>query len=377
MSATIAPEAQSQLWTNVLWSSAVGYLLSIIISCILLTHLALAYHKTFHVQSDSTHETNKSKTAYRLIMTYLFSIMLTGFTTWIRTNAFHIRSRSDIAPSECVVGAILNYFFSALNYMLSNIIFLHRVYIIFDDSAYAYKPWIYKSFFIWIVVSITVFVSPFLIQIGLSKSFTLQYDPDTDIAFCAVDSLSRDSYFGIAGYLIAITQPIDAAILLFMFVRGLWKLNKQMMKSFVQNRISKGPGNHPPVVHVAVNSGSEVCEDGNGREKGVSMDIVLEEWGRQKTFVREIQKDEVQRIVTLHNLIKKQTILVCVATGSTCCIWLGALFYGDFTYENGWDNCVNAICVWMMLDTSKKYWRICQKYGLCYWCYRKTNKIGM
>ena len=120
-------------------------------------------------------------------------------------------------------------------------------------------------------------------------------------------------------------------------------------------------------------------ENGNGnrRTNAVSMDIVLDEWGRQKTFVRELQKDEVQRIVSLHNLIKKQTILCCVATGSTCCIWFGTIFHEDFQFESGWDNCVNAICVWMMLDTSKKYWKMCQKYGFCYLCYRKTNKIGM
>ena len=145
---------------------------------------------------------------------------------------------------------------------------------IFNESVYEYKPWIYKSFLIWIVVTITVCVIPVLIQIGLSKSYTLQYDPDTKIAFCAVDGLTRDSYFGVAGYLIAITQPIDAVILLFMFVRGLWSLNKQMMKSFVDNRIQPD-ADDVAVVHVAMNSASGLCEEdmdgGNADEMTMRM----------------------------------------------------------------------------------------------------------
>ena len=43
--------------------------------------------------------------------------------------------------------------------------------------------------------------------------------------------------------------------------------------------------------------------------------------------------------------------------------------------ESGWDIIVNAICVWIMLDTSKWYWNVCKRYGVCVCCYGKTNEM--
>ena len=68
-------------------------------------------------------------------------------------------------------------------------------------------------------------------------------------------------------------------------------------------------------------------------------------------------------------MMKKQTILVCIAVGSTCTVWLTAMFYEYFIYLCGWDFIVNAICVWMMFDAGDKYWELCRKRGVCRLCY--------
>ena len=63
----------------------------------------------------------------------------------------------------------------------------------------------------------------------------------------------------------------------------------------------------------------------------------MDERNKQQSIVRGSSKPKPDRIIKLHDLIKKQTILVCISVGTTCCIWIGAAFYGDFFFEIGWD----------------------------------------
>ena len=79
----------------------------------------------------------------------------------------------------------------------------------------------------------------------------------------------------------------------------------------------------------------------------------------------------------LHNLMKKQTILVFVSILSTITLGILAIINVNMVFQAGWDTIVNMICVWMMLNTSKRYWICCRKYGLCICCYWKVNQIGM
>ena len=60
------------------------------------------------------------------------------------------------------------------------------------------------------------------------------------------------------------------------------------------------------------------------RDSHQSVDIVMDEWDKQKDIAKRSSKPEVDRILKLHNLIKKQTILVFIAILSTICLWIGA-----------------------------------------------------
>ena len=121
-----------------------------------------------------------------------------------------------------------------------------------------------------------------------------------------------------------------------------------------------------------------IDDDGdNYKSRKISINQVLDSWKRQSTINRDQLRPEVQRIMALHNLIKKQTILVCIAITGTITYFICTGIYFDFALESGWDVLVNSICVWMMLDTSKVYWNACRKYGICSCCYRKTNKLGL
>ena len=109
-------------------------------------------------------------------------------------------------------------------------------------------------------------------------------------------------------------------------------------------------------------------------EVRVSMDVIFDMWKRQKTPQRMNTRHRVQRIADLHNLIKKQTILVCIALCSDL-LYIGIIFFEPIEWLTGWFYCVNVICIWLMLVTSKKYWIICKLYGFCHCCYRKSNQL--
>ena len=110
------------------------------------------------------------------------------------------------------------------------------------------------------------------------------------------------------------------------------------------------------------------------QEVRVSMNAIFDSWRRQKTAVRQRKRPEVQRIADLHDLIKKQTILVCIAL-CTDLIYIGIIFFEPIEWMIGWLYFVNVICVWMMLGISKRYWICCKQYAFCYCCYHTSNRL--
>ena len=171
-----------------------------------------------------------------------------------------------------------------------------------------------------------------------------------------------------------------------MFVRGLWQLHQQMVLHFMESAQPK----RPVPIHCTTMSDvldipsidNENISDLDGRKtpslrRKNSMDIVLDEWNQKNERQKNRLRNEVERIVKLHNLIKKQAILVCIATGATTLNWIATALKGEMLWMNGWDNIINAVCVWMMLEISKRYWDVCRLYGCCWCCYRRTNQVGM
>ena len=357
-------------------SGSIGYICSIFVS------IALVLHVIFQIcrvaKSSIDESTVKNKSGYILITIYLFTTIMIGLIyCFVRSNMFTGLNVSQFNQSRCLSGVILGYIFGGSNYMLLNIIFLHRVYLSFKGSAFAYRTCTYRVLFICIIFIVFPLII-IIISASGDDTFTFYYDPNTLIGFCASGNITDTSvnFVSITVVIAAIMQPLISIALLFMFVKGLWILNKQMMETFLQDRIemdiskSTTPQNSPSL--------SPSTSDLNSNSN-VSMDIVLDQWGKQRTIARDQMRPEIERMVRLHNLIKKQTILVFIANVSTMSIWIGAVIYGSgsFFWETGWDNIVNSICVWMMLTESKRYWNFCRKYGLCWCCYRKTNKVGM
>ena len=104
---------------------------------------------------------------------------------------------------------------------------------------------------------------------------------------------------------------------------------------------------------------------------------VINHYKSQTPEAQALAKPQVQRILQLHNITKKQTILVFVAFLSSAVIWTKAVFDSGDMKELGWDVVVNSICAWMMLHSSEPFWNFCKKHGCCQCCYVEENSVGM
>ena len=92
---------------------------------------------------------------------------------------------------------------------------------------------------------------------------------------------------------------------------------------------------------------------------------------------QETMKQEIRVIFALIDLVKKQTILALIATLSSATLWSLVAYWHVFYWELIWDVTVNCVCVWLMLKSSKRSWRCCTKYGLCWPCYYRENKTDL
>ena len=344
---------------NVLWFLYIGNPLAIVINIVLLFQLLYAYCKKF---KSKTNDGSKSKVPYIMVIMYLLVSLIacTGY-------AFVFTSFStNITRLRCQLAWIMIYIFSAIAFTILDLIFLHRIYVIFKDSAYEYKSWLYKSLFVLIMFGPMLTATPIFVSVIIwPDTLSIQYDPATNLTVCSATNGEQLSPTRLSvGLTVIVIQTSILVALLFMFIRGLWSLNKQLMKHFLDD-------------HVRGNSNEFPAQTPDTTEMVTSTSSVLDNWGKQRTVAREQLRPEVQRIMTLHNLIKKQTILVCISAVSTCVLSGTAIIDISAGMGLGWDVVINSMCIWMMLDTSKKYWTMCKNYGVCFCCYWRANKLGV
>ena len=373
---------------NLLRSGCIGYVAGLIVTFMLFCQLLYSFIKMFKSNSPKEPHVYKFKTPYILVMIYLTSSFIKcGIDTILRTNILTSHHR-NFTYSRCLYGWIFGTIFTTFNSTMLSIIYLNRIYVIFKDSAFAYRPCIYTSLFALIVViPFMLFILIILLHLTTPLTFTLLYDPISNLAFCASDvEMGKSIIFVLCTAAWQVISPFILIILLIMFIRGLLALNKQMMSHYMKdydiNSIELPPiSSSPEVNHSVVDSTSVTAETQLATPtptqddvqtpvpvQRVSLHKIMSSWSRQSSMDRNKARHEIERIIKLHNLIKKQTILVCTSVVSTMVLSV---------IQTPWDIIINAFCVWMMLDTSKTCWRICKKYGLCWCCYIKTNRMGM
>ena len=363
MSTRLSGTPVTRVTNVVLWTGSIGYILSFTVTFVLFCQVLKQYITIFH--KSETLKKKKTKLPYILVMVYMTSTFIQSILyLTLSTNVFTAHNL-EFTHLRCAFGYWINTGFIGLNYMILCIIFLYRLHTTYKESAFHYNAWVYRSFLMAICIILPIFYILMNAPQITTTTFEIEYDPLTRVAMCTSSVTGTVMTITIVVLiLLGVTVPSISIGLLILFIKGLWSLNRQMIESFVE--------------HYSNNSIQDASQGQTQPSKStVTVDIVLESWQRQATITREQLKSEVQRIVRLHNLMKKQTILVFVAMCSTILFFVGNVVSKYLYREAGWDIVVNSICVWMMLDTSKMYWNFCKTWGLCACCYRKTNVVGM
>lgn len=231
--------------------------------------------------------------------------------------------------------------------------------------------------------------------------FFVHYDPKTGLAICM--NTDAGSTIILVAVVISAINLILYIVFVFMFNRGLWLLNKQLLKVFVSEQVEQemyvktlkdrnSENNQPSkdkestereqtqpeisVVDSVSNTGSKTATATNTQTHTMTMttaehlQVAVKKYKSDGTDVSQ----KVRGIIRIYNLMKKQTILACIAIVSSTMIGVSTALNGELIFEFGWDAGLNLICIWMMITMSKRYWHCCKDYGLCKCCYLKTGR---
>ena len=85
-----------------------------------------------------------------------------------------------------------------------------------------------------------------------------------------------------------------------------------------------------------------------------------------------------KRILKLYDIMKKQTILVCIAGTISISFWTSCVICNIIKFDGSdlteelmcWIITIECICICLMFNYTNSYWKCCMKYGCCCICYR-------
>lgn len=195
------------------------------------------------------------------------------------------------------------------------------------------------------------------------------------------------THFLAATYFVMATNIFINVALLYLFNRGLWMLRQETLLMILNERIKSHSDDtvHGLEGDQCANPDINRCDSMKNDTLNAmdTMGTVQTPSGSPKLSIENPEK-EIERMSTskksilrLHNLIKKQTILVCIAVLSTTGLAVISTLDAAGIAVCGWDVVVNALCVWLMLGLSKEYWYCCSRYGLCHICYLHDEQNRM
>eukprot|EP01083_Nonionella_stella_P011896 33727_1 len=312
--------------------SPIGGLLGSIVTTLLLFHTTKQFYiiyQTHAVSKTEIDNRNKQLHVYGLLIAYLtFSILVCVEWAFTRNNFF---TASSFTALRCAIGFYGCYILFTINKILLYCLFLHRLRLIFSHGTFRYPPMLYRVLYGYLFIGVPVLAGAFCVNSAyIQTKWILVHSNYSHSMFCtpneAYDSLVRK----IIVTVFAISEFGGNTVLLFVFVKGLSALTTRL--SLVKN-IEK------PMVKL-----------------------------EQKKQTPVIDSD-MEFIIQIRQLMKKQTILICITVCSSVLLWVFGLVHVSALRLIGFDVMINSICVWMTFKTSNTYWNCCRKYGCCCVCY--------
>jgi len=318
---------------------------------------------------------------YILVMAYVICAMsATLVFSTLRTNFFTFLPASSFSRYRCEWGYLLFYFLFFLSFCILFTVFVFKIWLIFRRTAYKYPPWIYKLMIVVILSNFLAAVTDRVLRVFVHDDWvwTIETVPllpgsDYELTICLLLKVGgTDSvHFLVATYYVLVTNVFINVALLFMFNRGLWLLRQETLLMILNERMKSHSDDTEHGTHGDDNGGDDAPSSPNQNGNDSNRPTLSI---RNPEAEIERMSSTKKSILRLHNLIKKQTILVCIALASTTMLAVVSTLDGSGIAITGWDTTVNALCVWLMLGLSKQYWNCCSRYGLCHCCYLNDDQ---
>ena len=382
-------EISSTFDMMVLYTSCIGFIFALIVAITITSNVVINYYSIFYsVHSNRPSTAQQSKCGFILILLYCGAVIISSLSFgFIFSNLFTGIEPSTFTGNQCVLGYVLFYSVVYFCNIMLYILFTWRIQKSFQLSSYNYPQCLYISIYVisillWLSWSIYLIFNRGMWYDDNFKTFEISYIEfeSSPFAYCNSIFVSSPKLRSIMISGLGAINFILMIILLYMFNRGLWMTNKLLMKVYVRDHVDAS-------IHSIVNSTETQTiqtqtqtlsppsapvhmEKASSTSANEDLKVIVDTYDSE----RKDADISVKRIINLHNLIKKQTILVCIAVISTTLIGSLAAVDPKMGLEIGWDFGINLICAWMMLSTSKRCWHCCTHYGICKCCYLKTGK---
>ena len=324
------------------------------VSITLLLNVLIKYNNIRKAEAHQTKRSPSQKPAYLMIICYfILTSSASFFHAFIRTNALTRISDDQFTDIQCNIGFLFSYLMYYSSVALLYFIFIWRINTVLNSTAYAYPPGLSWSLYSCIAIMTLLWWFNVIYHSVNAKWGTMtHHDVSICVNFLSDIDDSAAQFSSILAMTTAIFHLAMNSILLLMFVRGLWSINKLFIKVYV----------------------SEHCDAAN-QNRGISIVLDQRKTGNKPSSQSNKASDQqVSHILKLHDLIKKQTILVTISAISSVILWILAMVNDWFYLQIYWDVAINSICVWFMLGSSQRYWTFCTK--TCMRCfYLKENVI--
>eukprot|EP01084_Bolivina_argentea_P305425 527631_1 len=360
---------------------ALGSLLSVITCITLLVHI-LYHSKNNDTKSKSKSRNNSNRMVVAYLITAIIACSIYGF---IRSNVFTRITVSNFSRYQCAFGYFSGFLLAGINRICLYFLFLYRIKSVFEGSAYAYSSTTFTTITI-IIIAIYTFITLIAIWMFLQNTnFDLYISDHTGFTFiwCGHhnDTNGYLKWILIAWYIVIIIGEFTINIMfLAMFVKGLYGLQQSIIVTHksLQNVLDLEEDeticndDDRPKEKLSVNNSLFASRKGS-----IGFHEMMVKYSKQNSNVSG-QKPQmhasIEMMIKLHHLTKKTTILVAVAIVSSLFYWILSAVDGWYSILVAWDIMINAICSWLLLKTSMKYWSCFSKYGCCRLCYKKLDE---
>eukprot|EP01084_Bolivina_argentea_P152914 266647_1 len=355
---TIQIENERDLHAYYYYVSSIGAIFTSVVVCMTLMHVIRHYIKVFHSKNTNECDIPQAKTSYIMFIlmsiTTLFICLFYGF---FRGNMFISFNKNQfslwICESTYYSVFLLLIIYSIILYSL----FIYRIQIVFTGTMYQYPQILFIILYGLLFIGFST-CAILLFYAYPKNTFAIFQFEDTELLYCgATDETAYYTSNFIATLLYVSLTIIFNIVTLYLFTTKLYALQTELMDQYIReiHPSSIYTDSKPSIItptpdsnitinkHVISMPATPSVDESDGTkqktciinafETTISDDKISRETTQEisrtisvKMIINSSKKyDSAKRLIALHGLIKKYTILICVICISVI-IWLSLTF---------------------------------------------------